>query len=89
MSTLSKTPEKRAASAAIVNVFGHCGNIMSPYFFPSSDAPRYLMAMLIMLGMAVLTIIMALSTKFVLVRENRKLRVESEERGVIYNPYTL
>jgi hypothetical protein len=42
-----------------------------------------------MLGMAVLTIIMALSTKFVLVRENKKLRVESEERGVIYNPYTL
>lgn len=89
LSTLSKTPEKRAASAAIVNVFGHLGNIMSPYFFPSTDAPRYLMAMLIMMAMAVLTVVMALAVKFTLIRENKKLKAESEERGVIYNPYTL
>lgn len=89
LSTLSKTPEKRAASAAVCNVFGHLGNIMSPYFFPSTDAPRYLMAMLIMMSMAVLTIVMAMVIKFMLIRENKKLKRESEERGVLYNPYTL
>ena len=89
MSTLSKTPEKRATSAALVNVFGSLGNIMSPYFFPGSDAPRYLMAMLIMMSMAVLTVVMALTMKFALIRENKKLKVDSENRGVIYNPYTL
>lgn len=89
LSTLSSTPEKRAASSAVVNVFGHCGNIMSPYFFPSTDAPRYLMAMLLMMAMAVLTVIMATSVKFSLARENKKLKVDSERRGVIYNPYTL
>jgi hypothetical protein len=89
LSTLSKTPEKRAASAAIVNVVGHMGNIMSPYFFPSTDGPRYLMAMLCMMSMAVLTVAMAMITKFVLIRENKKLRKETDERGVTYSPYTL
>jgi drug/metabolite transporter superfamily protein YnfA len=88
LSTLAKTPEKRAASAAIVNVFGHMGNIMSPYFF-LQDEPRYLPAMLTMMAMAVLTVTMALVTKFVLIRENKKLKMTSEERNVAYNPYTL
>jgi hypothetical protein len=89
LTTLSQTPEKRAFSAAVVNVFGHFGNIMSPYFFPSTDAPRYLMAMLLMMAMAVLTVAMASSVKFFLIRENKKLKVDSESRGVVYNPYTL
>lgn len=89
LSTLSSTPEKRAASAAIVNVFGHFGNIMSPYFFPSTSAPRYLMAMLLMMAMAVLTVVMAVTVKFALIRENKKLRRDAETRGVACNPYTL
>lgn len=88
LSTLAKTPEKRAASAAIVNVFGHMGNIMSPYFF-LQDEPRYLPAMLTMMAMATLTVTMALVTKYILIRENRKLKTDSEARGVAYNPYTL
>src|SRR5262245_31304555 len=34
VSTLSQTPEKRAAGGAMVNIMGHLGNVMSPYFFP-------------------------------------------------------
>lgn len=89
LSTLSSSPEKRAASAAIVNVFGHCGNIMSPYFFPENSAPRYLMAMLIMMGMAALTVTMACAVKLALKRENKKLRQDADSRGVVFNPYTL
>ncbi|KAH6696998.1 hypothetical protein F5X68DRAFT_257287 [Plectosphaerella plurivora] len=43
----------------------------------------------IVVSMAVLTTIMALATKFVRACENKKLRVEPEERGVMYNPWTL
>jgi membrane protein insertase Oxa1/YidC/SpoIIIJ len=89
MTTLSRTPENRATSATIVNVFGHFGNIMSPYFFPTTDAPRYLIAMLCMASMAVLTVVRALSTKFVVKRESKKLKVAAEETGMMYNPYTL
>lgn len=88
VSTLSATPEKPAAAAAVVNVFGHFGNIMSPYFFPFTSAPRYLMAML-MMAMAVLTVVMAGSVKFALTGENKKLKGDSERRRVVYNLYTL
>ncbi|SPJ87852.1 uncharacterized protein FTOL_12321 [Fusarium torulosum] len=43
---MSQTPEKRAAAGAIVNIFGHLGNVISPYFFPDKDQPRYTMAMI-------------------------------------------
>jgi hypothetical protein len=89
LTTLSQTPEKRAVSAAVVNVFGHFGNIMSPYFFPSTDSPRYLMAMLLMMAMAVLTVLMESSVKFALIWENKNFRETSERRGAAYNPYTL
>jgi hypothetical protein len=45
--TLSQTPKKRAAAGAIVKIFGHLGNVYSPYFFPDRDAPRFTMAMIL------------------------------------------
>lgn len=80
-STLNQTPEKRACAAAMVNLLSQFGNIWSPYFFPKSDGPRYLMAMLLMMGFSALSIACCIVMKLDLKRANRKLRAEAEEEG--------
>lgn len=72
-SSLNQTPEKRACATAIVNLLSQLGNIWSPYFFPSSDGPRYVMAMLLMMGFSVLSIVAALLMKYLLKKANKEL----------------
>ncbi|KAH7090540.1 major facilitator superfamily domain-containing protein [Paraphoma chrysanthemicola] len=88
VSSLSQTPEKRAAGGAIVNICGHLGNVMSPYFFPDSDSPRYTMAMILQIVFAGLTFCMAFTSKTYLKRQNKKLKTVSDESGGVYNPFT-
>lgn len=88
VSTLSQTPEKRAAGGAIVNICGHIGNVISPYFFVDSQAPRYHVAFILMMTFGALTIVMANVLKVLLGRENKKLFLESQRTGRVYNPYT-
>ncbi|GKT62384.1 LOW QUALITY PROTEIN: major facilitator superfamily transporter [Colletotrichum tofieldiae] len=88
VSSLSQTPEKRAAGGAIVNIMGHLGNVMSPYFFPDSDSPRYTMAMILQIVFAGLTFCMAFTSKTYLRRQNKKLRATADEAGAVYNPFT-
>ncbi|EXJ58529.1 hypothetical protein A1O7_05955 [Cladophialophora yegresii CBS 114405] len=80
-STLNQTPEKRACATAMINLLSQLGNIWSPYFFPASDAPRYTMAMLLMLGFSVISIGCCVVMKMSLRRSNEKLREEAEESG--------
>lgn len=87
VSTLSQTPEKRAASGAMVNIFGHLGNVWSPYFFPDSSAPRYTMAMILQIAFASMGIAVAATMKWHLTRKNKKLRAEAEALGVDFNPF--
>lgn len=88
VSSLGQTPEKRAAGGAIVNICGHLGNVMSPYFFPGSDSPRYTMAMILQIVFAGLTFCMAFGSKTYLTRQNRKLKSFADEIGGWYNPFT-
>ncbi|KAK1967812.1 MFS general substrate transporter [Colletotrichum sublineola] len=88
VSSLGQTPEKRAAGGAIVNIMGHLGNVMSPYFFPDSDAPRYTMAMILQIVFAGLTFCTAFTSKTYLRRQNKKLRATADESGAVYNPFT-
>ena len=85
--TLGRTPEKRATGIAFCNVFSFFGNLVSPFFFPPSDAPRYLMAMLIMLAFSVLTVVCVLTMKWILIKENRKLKEISDRDGTPYVPF--
>lgn len=87
-SSLNQTPEKRACATAIVNLLSQFGNIWSPYFFPSTDGPRYIMAMLLMMGFSALSIIASLLMKFLLKRENRKMLAEAEQTGQEIKLYT-
>lgn len=88
VSSLGQTPEKRAAGGAIVNICGHIGNVISPYFFPDRDAPRYTMAMILQIIFAGLAFTMAAGTKTYLRKQNKKLRTTAEQLNSDYNPFT-
>lgn len=85
--TLGRTPEKRAAGIAFCNVFSFFGNLVSPFFFPQSDEPRYLMAMLIMCAFSFTTVACILWMKWTLTRENKKLRAAADRDGTAYVPF--
>ncbi|KAH8683850.1 major facilitator superfamily domain-containing protein [Ilyonectria robusta] len=87
-SSLNQTPEKRACATAIVNLLSQLGNIWSPYFFPASDGPRYVMAMLLMMAFSVLSIIASMLMKFLLKKENKKMLAEAERTGQQVKLYT-
>lgn len=88
VSSLGQTPEKRAAGGAIVNICGHIGNVISPYFFPDRDAPRYTMAMILQIVFAALALSMAAIAKFYLRKQNTKLQEAADLIGKTYNPFT-
>lgn len=87
--TLSSTPEKRAAGTAVVNVLGQIGVVMAPYFFRPQDEPRYVLAFILMMAMALIAMACAFGMRMILGRENKKLKHVATENGTIYNPYTL
>ncbi|KAM0334494.1 hypothetical protein ACHAQA_001523 [Verticillium albo-atrum] len=89
VSTLGRTPEKRATAIPVINVLGQIGNFIAPYFFPDRDEPRYLMAFLLMMGFAALGVACCMFLKFILYRSNKKLWQTAQENGTVYNPYTL
>ena len=78
--SLSQTAEKRAAATAIINLMSQLGNIWSPYFFRPQDATRYLPAMLLMMGFALLSVATCLVMKWSLRRANKKILTEYEGR---------
>lgn len=43
--TLGQTPEKKAVSLSIVNVMSMASFIYTPYMYPKSDGPKYVIAM--------------------------------------------
>ena len=86
--SLNQTPEKRACATAIINLLSQLGNIWSPYFFPETDGPRYVIAMLLMMAFSVLSIVASLFMKFLLKRENKKLLAEAERTGQSAKLYT-
>lgn len=88
-STLNQTPEKRACATAIVNLLAQFGNIWSPYFFPSTDGPRYTMAMILMMGFSFLSIGCVVVLKSILRKANKLLLAEADIEGRRVTLYTL
>ncbi|KAM6508572.1 hypothetical protein FSOLCH5_011568 [Fusarium solani] len=84
-STLNQTPEKRACATAIINLLSQLGNIWSPYFFPSSDGPRYIKANILMMAFSLLSVVTCVVMKAMLKKANRKLK----ETGDNVNLFTL
>ncbi|KAM5347533.1 hypothetical protein ACJ41O_007357 [Fusarium nematophilum] len=84
-STLNQTPEKRACATAIINLLSQLGNIWSPYFFPSSDGPRYVKANILMMAFSALSVLTCVVMKLMLRKANQKLL----ETGENVNLFTL
>jgi hypothetical protein len=89
VSSLSCTPGKRPTSGAIVNIYGHLGNVMSPYFLPDSDSPRYTMAMILQIVSIGLPFCIVFGSKMYLKRQNKKLKNMSDDTGGVHNPHTM
>ncbi|TLS26039.1 hypothetical protein PpBr36_07808 [Pyricularia pennisetigena] len=87
VSTLGATPEKRAAAGAIVNIFSHFGNVVSPYFFRNEELPVYRSAFVLMPVFGAAAFGIAFGSKMFLRYHNKKLRKRSDETGEVYNPY--
>ena len=84
-STLSQTPEKKAAAVALINLLGQLGNIWSPYFFRDQDEPRYTLAMILMMVFCLTTVACCIAMKWSLRRINQKiLREERDDRPNLF-----
>ncbi|KAM0347470.1 hypothetical protein ACHAO7_011638 [Fusarium culmorum] len=84
--TCSQTREKKACSLAIVNCIAVASFIWTPYMWPSSDEPRYTMAMSSSAALSVATAIGAWAMRFWLIKDNKKIR-QSENESTLYYAY--
>lgn len=78
-STLGQTKEKKASSLAIVNTIANVSFIWTPYLWPSSDEPRYTIAMASSAAFSIATATGAWVMKIWLMRLNKKIRQSSNE----------
>ncbi len=84
--TCSQTKEKKACSLAIVNCIAVSSFIWTPYMWPATDEPRYVMAMSSSAGLSLATLIGAWGMRLWLKRENKKIRA-SEQEATLYYAY--
>ncbi|CAM1501331.1 Fc.00g104930.m01.CDS01 [Cosmosporella sp. VM-42] len=82
--TLGQTMQKKAISLSFVNMMANASYVYTPYLYPSSDGPRYVMAMGTEAGFAVGTIICAWVLRLWLMAENCKMRRSSSETALVY-----
>ncbi|KAH6972032.1 MFS transporter [Ilyonectria sp. MPI-CAGE-AT-0026] len=83
-STCGQTKEKKASSLAIVNTIANISFIWTPYLWPSSDEPRYAIAMGSSAGFSLLTALVAWIMRWDLSRANKKIRASSNETTLFY-----
>jgi hypothetical protein len=72
--TLGQTPEKKAMSLSIVNVVSMASFIYTPYLYPKSDGPKYVIAMSSNASFAAASIAAAWGLRVWLQVQNRRLR---------------
>ncbi|GAB7336603.1 hypothetical protein MBLNU13_g09856t2 [Cladosporium sp. NU13] len=87
-STLNQSPEKKSAAVALINLLSQLGNIWSPYFFRPRDATRYLLAMLLMMAFAFLSVGTVFAMKWSLRKANKKILESYEGSTERPNLYT-
>ncbi|KAK4496906.1 hypothetical protein PRZ48_011355 [Zasmidium cellare] len=85
-STCGQTKEKKASSLAIVNTIANASFIWTPYLWPSSDEPRYVIAMSSSAAFSFACASGAWVMRFWLQRLNGKIR-QSEDEGVLRFAY--
>ena len=82
--TLGQTTEKKAVSLSIINVFSMASFIYTPYLYPKSDGPKYVIAMSSNACFAFATIAAAWALRVWLTVQNRRLK---REGGNVFYAY--
>ena len=82
--TCSQTKEKKACSLAIVNCIAVASFIWTPYMWPESHEPRYVLAMSSSAGLSIATAAGAWGMRFWLKSENKKIRQSEDETTLFY-----
>ncbi|KAK2025459.1 major facilitator superfamily transporter [Colletotrichum zoysiae] len=83
-STCGQTKEKKASALAIVNTSASISFIWTPYLWPTSDAPRYVIPMASSAAFCVACTAGAWLMRWMLVKENRKIRQGNQEAVLFY-----
>ena len=82
--TCGQTPEKKAVALSIVNCVSMASFIYTPYLYPSSDGPRYLMANAANASFCVGVTICTWAMRAWLIRENKKIREGFSDARLFY-----
>ncbi|KAF2004060.1 MFS general substrate transporter, partial [Amniculicola lignicola CBS 123094] len=82
--TLGQTAEKKAISLSIVNVVANASYIYTPYLYPKSNGPKYLVAMSSNAAFAFMTVASAWVLRFWLQSTNAKLKRTNPGENVLY-----
>ncbi|KAI9035866.1 putative MFS transporter [Aspergillus affinis] len=77
--TVGQTDEKKAVAIALTNTLGNLASVYTPYLWPDSDAPRFSLAMYCSIGFSAGVVVCAWIMKFILIRENRRIRAMDSE----------
>jgi MFS family permease len=82
--TLCQTPEKKAVSLSIVNVVSMASFIYTPYLYPESNGPKYVIAMSSNASFALMTIATAWAMRVWLQYSNKNLKKSDPNSSVFY-----
>ncbi|KAK8086390.1 hypothetical protein PG994_001364 [Apiospora phragmitis] len=83
-STLQQTKEKKAVVLAMTNVAGQVGYIYGAYLWPDYDSPRFAIGFGTSAGFALGSIVCAWILRWMLIRENNKIRGSTTEQVNLY-----
>ncbi|KAH7017008.1 major facilitator superfamily domain-containing protein [Ilyonectria destructans] len=84
--TCGQTKQKKASALAVVNVSATISFIWTPYLWPASNAPRYEIPMASSAGFAAACAIGVWVMRWMLVKENRKIK-QSDSEAVLFYAY--
>jgi uncharacterized membrane protein HdeD (DUF308 family) len=79
-----QTPEKKAGALSIMNCIAMTSFIFTPYLYPASNGPRYLIAMSANAGFVTAVIILTFVMRFWLAAKNKKMLREDPETRLLY-----
>ncbi|TFL04208.1 pantothenate transporter liz1 [Pterulicium gracile] len=83
-SVCGQTKEKKAVAISMVTMIMNASFIWTPYLWPKSDEPRYIMAMACSAAFSIATALTAWVVKIMLLRKNKRMRDSGEEIAVYY-----
>ncbi|KXH25685.1 major facilitator superfamily transporter [Colletotrichum salicis] len=83
-SVCGQTKEKKAVAISMVTMIMNISFIWTPYLWPSSDEPRYVIAMSSSAAFSIATALLAWLAKIILKKRNEKLRASPDETAVFY-----